>query len=144
MCGFSDFEVGMYKYSLARFGVLPAVLLMAVLGGCGEPTSSVTTESTPTVVSADPVQKEVPKPVVQGAGGEETYKKFCWSCHAAGVAGAPKLGVAEDWGPRIALGLDALVANTIAGVAPGMPARGLCMNCTDDELRDAVAWMIAQ
>ena len=143
MAWFSDFEVGMYKFSLARFAVLPAVVLMAFLGGCGEGAAP-TTETAPAVASTKPVPEEAPVAVVEGASGEETYKKFCWSCHAAGVAGAPKLGVAEDWGPRIALGLDALVANTITGVAPGMPARGLCMNCTDDELRDAVAWMIAQ
>jgi cytochrome c5 len=78
------------------------------------------------------------------AAGEATYGRFCFSCHAAGVAGAPKLGVAEDWAPRIAKGLDLLLASTIEGIPPGMPARGLCMNCSDDDLRNTVAWMIAQ
>lgn len=78
------------------------------------------------------------------AAGEKTYGRFCFSCHAAGVAGAPKLGATEDWAPRVAKGLDMLVASTIEGIAPGMPARGLCMNCSDDDLRNTVAWMIAQ
>ena len=34
--------------------------------------------------------------------GESTYKAACSVCHAAGVAGAPKLGDKADWGPRIA------------------------------------------
>lgn len=76
--------------------------------------------------------------------GKETYGRFCFSCHAAGVAGAPKLGDKEAWAPRLAKGLDMLVASTISGVPPAMPARGLCMSCSDLELRDAVAWMIAQ
>jgi len=78
------------------------------------------------------------------AAGEQTYNRFCLSCHAAGVAGAPKMGVAEDWAPRAAKGLDALVAASIEGVPPAMPARGLCMNCSDDDLRNTVAWMLTQ
>lgn len=78
------------------------------------------------------------------AAGEQTYGRFCFSCHAAGVAGAPKLGVTDDWAPRTAKGLDALVTSTIEGIPPGMPARGLCMNCSDADLRNTVAWMMAQ
>jgi len=78
------------------------------------------------------------------AAGEATYGRFCFSCHAAGVAGAPKLGSAEDWAPRIAKGLDMLVATSIEGIPPGMPAKGLCMSCTEEDMRNTVAWMIAQ
>lgn len=78
------------------------------------------------------------------AAGEETYGRFCFSCHAAGVAGAPKLGAVEDWAPRIAKGLDMLVASSIEGIPPGMPAKGLCMSCSEDDLRNTIAWMIAQ
>jgi len=78
------------------------------------------------------------------AAGEATYGRFCFSCHAAGVAGAPKLGDGEDWAPRIAKGLDMLVATSIEGIPPGMPAKGLCMSCTEEDMRNTVAWMIAQ
>ncbi len=78
------------------------------------------------------------------AAGEATYGRFCFSCHAAGVAGAPKLGDVEAWAPRIAKGLDMLVATSIEGIPPGMPAKGLCMSCTEEDLRNAIAWMIAQ
>jgi cytochrome c5 len=33
--------------------------------------------------------------------GEDTYNKACASCHAQGVAGAPKLGDKAAWAPRI-------------------------------------------
>jgi cytochrome c5 len=78
------------------------------------------------------------------AAGEQTYNKFCFSCHAAGMASAPKLGEMEDWQPRVAKGLDLLVQTSIDGIPPAMPPRGLCMTCSDEDLRDAVAYMIAQ
>ena len=36
--------------------------------------------------------------------GEETYNRFCSSCHASGVAGAPKFGDVEAWASRLAKG----------------------------------------
>ena len=74
--------------------------------------------------------------------GEETYLRYCFSCHAAGVAGAPKLGVPEDWTARIAKGRAALLQTTIDGIPPGMPARGLCMECSDEALNEAIDYMI--
>ena len=40
-------------------------------------------------------------------------------------------------------GMDAVMANVINGIN-AMPARGLCMDCTDNELRAIVDYMIAQ
>jgi cytochrome c5 len=74
--------------------------------------------------------------------GEQTYNRYCFSCHAAGVAGAPRVGDAESWAPRIAKGPAALLQSTISGIAPGMPARGLCTPCSDDQLAEAIDFMI--
>ena len=74
--------------------------------------------------------------------GEQIYLNTCFSCHAAGVAGAPKVGNAEAWAPRIAKGPEALLAATIEGITPGMPPKGLCMDCTDEELAQAIDYMI--
>lgn len=78
------------------------------------------------------------------AAGEATYNRSCLSCHAAGLAGAPKLGVAEDWAPRAAKGLDALVASSLAGVPPAMPAKGLCFDCSEADMRNVVAYMLSK
>ena len=75
--------------------------------------------------------------------GKAVYLRHCFACHQAGVAGAPKLGDAEAWAPRIAQGRDAMLANVIAGMAPGMPARGACLSCDDEKLGIAVDYMIA-
>ncbi len=40
--------------------------------------------------------------------GKKIYDTTCMACHAAGVAGAPKLGDKAAWAPRIAQGMDTL------------------------------------
>lgn len=77
--------------------------------------------------------------------GQAVYKQACISCHMTGAAGAPKLGDASAWQPRIARGVDTLVQSAIAGV-PGtaMVAKGACSTCSDDDIRAAVEYMVAQ
>jgi cytochrome c5 len=36
------------------------------------------------------------------------------------------------------------VQATIAGKPPGMPAKGLCISCSDAELRAAVEYMVSK
>ena len=55
--------------------------------------------------------------------GEEVFKAQCTTCHAAGVAGAPKLGDSAAWAPRIGTGLDALVQSALKGKG-AMAAQG--------------------
>jgi cytochrome c5 len=75
--------------------------------------------------------------------GEVVYNESCMVCHASGVAGAPKLGDAAAWADRIAKGRDALHDTGLNGLAgTGMMARGGCGNCSDDEVRAAVDYMI--
>ena len=73
--------------------------------------------------------------------GEQVYNQFCFACHAAGVAGAPLLGDAAAWAPRIAQGLDVLWEHTLNGIN-AMPAKGTCMSCSDEELRASMDYMV--
>ncbi len=73
--------------------------------------------------------------------GEDVYNASCFACHGTGAAGAPMLGNADQWGPRIAQGMDTLVANAINGIR-AMPPRGTCMACSDDEIKVAVEHMV--
>ncbi|MCY4039711.1 MAG: c-type cytochrome [Gammaproteobacteria bacterium] len=77
-----------------------------------------------------------------GRSGQEVYDSFCFACHATGVSEAPILGDNEAWNSRLAKGMDALWQTTLAGINL-MPAKGSCVNCTDDELRDALDYMLA-
>ncbi len=74
--------------------------------------------------------------------GEAIYQRYCFSCHVAGTAGAPKLGDAQAWQVRLANGRDQLLRTTIEGIAPGMPARGLCAACSDAELASAIDYIL--
>ena len=75
--------------------------------------------------------------------GQAVYDQFCFACHAAGVGGAPLLGDADQWQPRIDKGMDTLMASTLNGLN-AMPAKGTCMNCSDEELQAAVDYMLEQ
>ena len=95
----------------------------------------------------DEVVLENIKPVGQvyagPKSGDEIYNSSCAACHATGAAGAPKLGDTAAWAPRIAQGMDALVSNAINGLN-AMPPKGLCMTCSDADLKAAVEYMVSQ
>ena len=71
------------------------------------------------------------------------YQMSCNACHGTGAAGAPMLGDAGAWEARMEKGMDALMSNVINGVG-AMPARGICMTCSDDDLQAIVNYMLAQ
>ena len=58
-----------------------------------------------------------------------------------GASDAPLFADAEAWAPRIAKGMDTLVASTINGLGM-MPAKGTCMNCSDEEIAAAVDYIV--
>ena len=59
------------------------------------------------------------------------------------MLGAPKIGSGE-WAARLdAKGLDTLVSNAINGIG-AMPARGTCSDCSDEEIKASIEYMIAQ
>lgn len=72
--------------------------------------------------------------------GQQVYDTACHTCHAVGVAGAPKFGDAGAWGPRVAKGMDTLYTHALQGFN-AMPAKGLCADCSDDEVKAAVDYM---
>ena len=74
--------------------------------------------------------------------GEAVYAATCQVCHVAGVANAPKMGDKAAWAPRIAKGIDALLASAVNGLN-AMPPRGTCGDCSDAELKAAIEHMMA-
>ncbi|MCF2949281.1 cytochrome c5 family protein [Paraglaciecola aquimarina] len=73
--------------------------------------------------------------------GADIYNKSCVACHSVGVLGAPKLQNAGDWSPRLEKGFDQVWKNAINGIG-GMPPKGTCGDCSDDELKAAIEHMI--
>lgn len=79
--------------------------------------------------------------------GQGVYMNFCASCHNSGIAGAPKIGDKADWEQRMEKGMDAVVTNAIKGYKGSkgyMPAKGGNSALTDEEVSDAVMYMVKQ
>ena len=81
-----------------------------------------------------------PKQIQAGA---EVYKAVCAACHASGVAGAPKVGDASAWAPRIGQGYDTLVKHAVEGIR-AMPAKGGNPDLDEVEVARAVVVMANQ
>lgn len=90
------------------------------------------------LAGSEPVKAEPTGP----RDGATVYGTFCIACHASGVNGAPKIGNADEWSPRIAQGKDVMIKHALEGFN-AMPAKGTCMDCSDDEITAAIDHMIA-
>lgn len=75
--------------------------------------------------------------------GKDIYTAKCAMCHDSGVAGAPKVGDKAAWKHLIAEGMDDLVETAKKGKG-AMPPMGMCNDCSMDELKEAVAYMVEQ
>ena len=84
----------------------------------------------PTSKTAAPVERS----------GAQIVKMRCAQCHEKGLHGAPKIGDADAWIPRLKDGLDPVVRSAINGHG-GMQARGGMANPTDNEMRNAITYM---
>jgi cytochrome c5 len=73
--------------------------------------------------------------------GEKIYDKYCVGCHGSGAGGAPKMGDAGDWSPKIKQGLPILYQNAIQGIG-NMPPKGTCATCSDAEIQAAVNYIV--
>lgn len=71
--------------------------------------------------------------------GEEVYKAQCTTCHAAGVAGAPKTGDAAAWAPRLKEGFEHLVQSALKGKGAMPPQAG--GDFDETEIARAVAYL---
>ena len=72
------------------------------------------------------------------------YQGTCFACHGTGQAHAPVVGDVIEWEIRLEKGLDTLVQSTINGLNGMMPARGLCTDCSDEQLKAIVDYMLDQ
>ena len=90
---------------------------------------------------------EEPAPVATAMTGPQVYNTACLACHGAGVAGAPILGDVAGWADRIAQGNDVLndhAINGYSGAAGYMPPKGGRLDLSDQEVIDAVTYMVAE
>lgn len=89
-----------------------------------------------------------PTPVETVMSGPQVYNMACIVCHAPpGVAGAPPVGDAGAWAPRVAQGRDTLVQHALQGYMGSsgfMPAKGGRVDLSDEEVIAAVDYLLEQ
>ena len=96
---------------------------------------------------ASPVVVAEPEPAATAMTGPQVYNSACLACHAAGAGGAPVVGDTAQWGDRIAQGIDTLTQHAIEGYSGAMgymPAKGGRMDLSDEEVINAVEYMVSE
>lgn len=68
------------------------------------------------------------------------YGRSCKACHAQPGSIAPLVGHRQAWAPRLSKGMDALTRSVREGFN-GMPAGGLCLDCTDADIAQLIRFM---
>jgi cytochrome c5 len=96
-----------------------------------------------TAPAAEAAPAAAPAPTETAAlDGKTIYDGTCAVCHNTGVAGALKLGDKAAWAPHVGHGVEHLTEIAIKGVR-AMPPRGGNARLSDDEVKAAVAYMVA-
>jgi cytochrome c5 len=75
--------------------------------------------------------------------GQQIFTAVCATCHVSGLLQAPRLGNKDDWAPRLEKGVEMLYDHAINGFK-NMPARGGRQDLSDDEVKQAVDYLISQ
>lgn len=89
-----------------------------------------------------------PKPAAAPLTGPQVYNAACIACHAPpGLNGAPPMGDAAAWAPRIAQGIDTLHQHALTGFQGKngfMPQKGGRVDLSDAEITGAVDYLVEQ
>lgn len=119
-----------------------ALIGLVLLGACGE---------APVEPAVAPQPAEVAAPEAERLAGAlaaltptrtaEQFARSCAFCHATGNAGAPIVGDTAAWADRVAAGEGTLLRHTLEGLG-AMPPLGYCMDCTEDDFRALVRFML--
>ena len=87
------------------------------------------------------------EPVATTLSGPQVYNEACIACHGAGIGGAPTLTDSANWAPRVEQGLETVHRHAVEGFTGNdgyMPPKGARMDLSDQEIYDAVDYMLEQ
>lgn len=134
-----------------RAKIILIVLLMGISGLCGllfslyqhKPAQINETQEIKTFHSPVTFVKQLKD---DPEAGRKIFKEFCASCHAIQPMidiKAPRIGDKKIWEALNHLGMSTLLKMTIQGKG-AMPARGGCFECSDEQLREAILYILEQ
>lgn len=118
----------------------PRLLLLLAICVCTLGCDSSSPVKTESVVNAPVVTSVEPAVVALSADTLRKWTGSCALCHVTGNGGAPRVGNAEEWRPRLAQGPEILLAHTIEGFN-NMPPLGYCMACEREDLVSMIRFM---
>jgi cytochrome c5 len=108
-----------------------------------EPVGQVILMGSEELAAAAAAAVAVPGQVAAPLTGPQVYNRSCVACHATGIGGAPPLGDAAAWAPRIAQGR-ALINEHVLNGLNAMPPKGTAVDLSDEEVMGAVDYMLEQ
>jgi cytochrome c5 len=149
----------MHRSRLPRFraaAVLPTILaIVALVAGCRGAERSVVAARPATA----PVAFAEDAPVQDASAGNTStqdtsahdasahaqrvarlWAQHCALCHVNGEGGAPRLGNAAEWQPRVAQDKSVLLRHTLEGFN-NMPPLGYCMSCEHEDFAALIQFM---
>lgn len=107
-------------------------------------TEAIEERISPVVTMADLNTYNPDAPAAEARTGEQVYGLACQACHGSGVLGAPKMGDGSAWKARLSgRSFDDLVKSAVNGLN-AMPARGGNPNLSDEELANAIQYMLSK
>ena len=111
--------------------VIPIVfVLLLALSACSKPAATISQSEAAQYRAAFDAAKMSPE--IQAK-----WARSCALCHVAGQGGAPRVGHADEWAPRLKQGEAVLMQHTLDGYN-SMPPLGYCMGC---EMTDFAAML---
>ena len=135
---------------MRRFGpaLLGGILVSLLLAGCGDADGPGADAPGADAPGAGASAADKPAPDAETVAREPSaiYGRYCVNCHGTGMAGAPMGGPEHRllWSEEIeAEGFPTLVKIAIEG-QNGMPPRGTCFDCSDEEIEATVLYMLKE
>ena len=120
-----------------------SILIVTLMIGCGgdeKKTQETTPSPVPTYSYITPTQAMIDS-------GKATFDKACIICHKDGVGGAAKLTDKVRWTNNRTKDLNVLIQHVndgFTGEYGTMTPKGTCMDCSKDDLRDAIFYMMQE
>jgi len=143
---FTDLEIGRAVVYMANKGGAKFDEPKPPAAGASAPAAAPATAAAPTpapaaapAAAATVVAKAAP--AADAGAPPALYTQLCQTCHASGVANAPKIGDKAAWAPRLAQGVDGLTASAIKGKG-AMPPKGGAATASDADIKAVVTYMV--